>query len=50
MRIIKDSDGRGKGYGFVGFQSPEIVKEVIEKMDGMEMDGRNIKVSINVLT
>ena len=45
VRIIKDAEGRCKGYGFVGFQSPEIVREVIEKMDGMELDGRNIKVN-----
>jgi len=45
VRIIKDTDGRCKGYGFIGFQSPEIVREVIEKMDGMEVEGRNIKVN-----
>ena len=46
VKIITDRDtGRSKGFAFVEMSSDEEAQAVIEKFDGSELDGRNIKVN-----
>lgn len=45
VRIIKDRDtGRSKGFGFVTFVSEDAAMKAKGEMDGMELDGRPLKV------
>jgi cold-inducible RNA-binding protein len=44
--IITDKyTGRSKGFGFVEMSSDEEAKAAIEKLNGKELDGRNIVVN-----
>ena len=46
IRLITDKQtGRPKGYGFCEFQSPEMATMAIEKLDGVDFNGRQIRVS-----
>jgi len=46
-RVIYDRDsGRSKGFGFVTFSSASEVNNAIESLDGADMDGRQIRVSV----
>ena len=46
VKIIKDQmTGRAKGFGFVEMSSDEEGTEAIEKLDGFEAQGRNLKVN-----
>lgn len=45
--LIKDRDtGRLKGFGFITFDSAEAAEKAVSEMDGCQLDGRAIKVSI----
>ncbi len=45
VRIITDRDsGRSRGFGFVTFVDDEAAAKCKEEMDGLELDGRNLKV------
>jgi cold-inducible RNA-binding protein len=45
-KVITDRDtGRSRGFGFVTFTSDEAAKTAISKMDGTNLDGKNIKVN-----
>jgi cold-inducible RNA-binding protein len=45
-KVITDRDtGRSRGFGFVTFASDEAAKTAISKMDGTNLDGKNIKVN-----
>ncbi|MGD9807021.1 MAG: RNA recognition motif domain-containing protein [Deferribacterales bacterium] len=45
-RIITDRDtGRSKGFGFVEMPNNDQAKEAIEKLNGTELDGRNLTVN-----
>lgn len=37
---------RGKGFAFVAFQNEQDQKAAVEKMNGVEMNGRPLSVSI----
>ncbi len=44
--IPTDRDtGRPRGFAFVEFADPAAVGQAIEKFDGIELDGRNIRVN-----
>ncbi|KAK2077604.1 hypothetical protein QBZ16_004449 [Prototheca wickerhamii] len=42
--VIKDADGRSKGWGIVEFSQPEEAVEAISTLNGSELGGRNIMV------
>ncbi|XP_031476732.1 glycine-rich RNA-binding protein 4, mitochondrial-like [Nymphaea colorata] len=45
-RVVTDRDtGRSKGFGFVNFDSDDSASSALSRMDGQELDGRNIRVS-----
>lgn len=44
-KIIKDREtGRSKGYGFVEMPDDQAATEAIQKLNGSELDGREIVV------
>lgn len=46
-RVVYDREsGRSKGFGFVTYTSVEEVNNAIESLDGAELRGRSIRVSI----
>ncbi len=44
--IINNEDGRSKGFGFVEMSTAEEATQAIEKLNGANMEGRNILVSL----
>lgn len=46
-KVITDRDtGRSKGFGFVTFAIEEDASSAVERFDGTELDGRNIRVNL----
>ena len=46
-RVITDRDsGRSKGFGFVEFVNEADNQKAIDQLDGKELDGRSINVSL----
>ncbi|CAN4090864.1 unnamed protein product [Withania somnifera] len=46
-KVILDRDtGRSKGFGFVNYTDGESAKEAMSAMDGQDLNGRNIRVSL----
>lgn len=46
-RVITDRDsGRSKGFGFVQFENDADNQKAIDQLDGKELDGRTISVSL----
>lgn len=46
-RVVTDRDsGRSKGFGFVEFESEDDNQKAIDQLDGKELDGRTINVSL----
>ena len=47
-RVITDREtGRSKGFGFVTFANEEEASRAVERFDGAELDGRNIRVNLS---
>ena len=44
--IVDRMTGRSKGFGFVEMSSEEEAQAAIDSLDGKELDGRALKVSI----
>ncbi len=44
--IMNNEDGRSKGFGFVEMGSAEEATQAIEKLNGANVSGRNILVSL----
>ncbi|KVI08264.1 Nucleotide-binding, alpha-beta plait [Cynara cardunculus var. scolymus] len=46
-RVITDREsGRSRGFGFVNYTSDDSAKEAMTAMDGQELNGRSIRVSL----
>lgn len=46
VKIITDREtGRSRGFGFITFGDDDAATQAVEEMDGIELDGRTIKVS-----
>jgi len=46
-KVITDREtGRSKGFGFVEMPNQAEGEEAIDKLDGKEIEGRNIKVNV----
>jgi len=44
--VVSDKfSGRSKGFGFVEFESDDAGRQAIEKLNGTDLDGRNIVVN-----
>lgn len=42
--ILDRYSGRSRGFGFVLFESPDQAQEAIEKLNGYDLGGRQIRV------
>lgn len=46
-KVVYDREtGRSRGFGFVTLSSPQEIEEAISSLDGSDMDGRQIKVTL----
>lgn len=46
-KVVYDRDsGRSRGFGFVTYNSAEEVDSAIQSLDGVDLDGRRIRVSV----
>lgn len=46
-RVITDREsGRSKGFGFVEFENDDDNQKAVDQLDGQELDGRPINVSV----
>ena len=46
-RVITDREsGRSKGFGFVEFENDDDNQKAVDQLDGKELDGRTINVSL----
>ncbi|KAI8981576.1 hypothetical protein BDB01DRAFT_836293 [Pilobolus umbonatus] len=47
VNLHKDPEtGRSKGFGFIQYKNSEHAKQALEKMNGFELAGRNLKVGL----
>lgn len=45
VKVVTDRDtGRSRGFGFVTYANPDDAEEAVRKMNGVELDGRTIRV------
>lgn len=44
VALVRDEQGRNRGFGFVTMRTKEAGDAAIEKLDGSELNGRNIAV------
>lgn len=48
VRIIKDKEtGQSKGFGFVEMEKKEDAMKALERLNGHELNGRNIRVNLS---
>mmetsp|Transcript_40414 Transcript_40414/g.103475 ORF Transcript_40414/g.103475 Transcript_40414/m.103475 type:complete len:638 (+) Transcript_40414:242-2155(+) len=40
VAIMRDGDGKSKGFGFVNFEEPEAAKEAVDNLNGHEHEGK----------
>ena len=47
VAVITDQfSGQSRGFGFVEMATPEAAQAAIQKFDGMDVDGRRLKVEV----
>lgn len=44
--VIDRATNRSKGFGFITFESDNAAQQAVQEMNGKEIDGRTVKVSI----
>lgn len=45
-RVVLDRDtGRSRGFAFVDFESDDVARSALEKMNGVEIEGRQMRVT-----
>lgn len=44
VALVRDENGRNRGFGFVTMRTKEDGEAAIEKLNGMELNGRNLAV------
>ena len=45
--VVTDrATGRSRGFGFVEMQTPEQAREAVSRLNGQDVDGRQIKVEL----
>lgn len=44
-QVVQDEHGASKGYGFVHFETEEAANKAIEKVNGMLLNGKKVKLS-----
>lgn len=44
--VIDRATNRSKGFGFITFDKEEAAQQAVQEMNGKEIDGRTVKVSI----
>ncbi len=44
--VIDRATNRSKGFGFITFENAAAAQKAVEEMNGKEIDGRTVKVSI----
>lgn len=44
--VIDRATNRSKGFGFITFESETAAQQAVQEMNGKEIDGRTVKVSI----
>ncbi len=47
IKLVKQQDGRSKGFGFVEFDSHKSAKKAFEAENGRDIDGRAISVDFS---
>jgi polyadenylate-binding protein len=44
--VMRDNDGKSKGFGFVAFSSPEAAEAAVEGLDGFEIPNSKLKLTV----
>jgi RNA-binding protein 39 len=43
-RLLDPETGRSKGFGFIQYKKADDAKQALEKMNGFELAGRNVRL------
>ena len=46
VTLVKQADGRSKGYAFVDMMEKEAGEKAIAELNGSDIDGRNLNVAL----
>lgn len=45
-KVMTDPEGKSKGFGFVAFENFEDAEKAVQEMDGQELDGSDLKLTV----